>query len=258
VSNPAPAIHLTWGCWRRSRFKESSYEEADRLPELHEDDVEWLATMRPVVHELKSRILADLRKALSSGTAGKLWQRVIAGVADRLDVDQINRLLRLDRKYQGYSASTDGAGEGFIPVMPGGFSAIIEVAGHVEKELELGTLHRTREALEELVVPDLIGRPRLRGADQRDPYFVLAAGDGGDKWRAALDVYTEAEAGETAFWADFRSRLGQSLASEIPKVLTNRVKPEHAQGERIKFGHAAGVKCEQSLRQPLFLGLRHA
>src|SRR5262249_52676501 len=95
VSNAAPAIHLTWGCWRRFRFEESSYEEADRLPELHEDDVEWLAAVRPAVHELKSRTLAELRKALSSGPARKLWQRVIAGVADRLDADQVGRLLRL-------------------------------------------------------------------------------------------------------------------------------------------------------------------
>jgi hypothetical protein len=78
--------------------------------------------------------------------------------------------------------------------------------------------------------------------------------------------------GSPTYWAtpEGLSR-GQELLKQFPAATTDYIRQLSAwvreqsfaalvsgQGERIKFSHGAGVKCEQSLRQPLFLGLRHA
>ena len=179
VVDPCPPARPAWGRWQGFDFAECEYAAADTLPELHEDDVLWLESIRPVVQDVKVRVVAALAKTLASGKSGAALERVIGIVADRMYAEQVGRLLRLDGKYQTYTVFTDAGSVDPLPCMPGGLSAVVELAGHVEKELEVGTLDRARNVLAELVVPDLLGRPGLRSGDHAEPYFVLAADDAG-------------------------------------------------------------------------------
>lgn len=225
--DPCPPARPAWGRWRGFDFAECEYGAADTLPELHEDDVQWLESIRPTVQDVKVRVVAALAKTLSSGKSGAAVERVTGIVADRMNAEQVGRLLRLDGKYQTYTALTDAGALDPLPCMPGGLSAVIELAGHVEKELEVGTICRARDALAELVVPDLLGRPRLRSGDHAEPYFALAAAGNG-RWRSAVDVYTEREEEEPAFWTTFRDRVKEGIAAHVPQSVVVPVRPKYA------------------------------
>jgi hypothetical protein len=147
-------------------------------------------------------------------------------LADRLNHEQVQKLLSIDAKYLGYNALNGTADPDRTPYVPGGLSTIVELAGFVEKELMIGTLDRTRKALDELVVPDLLRRPGL-GGGLSDPYWDLAGGESGERWRSALDLYADLEARETSFWEHFRHRLAESLGAEIPRIVAIPVKPKH-------------------------------
>ena len=221
-----PAVRFVWGRRSGAYFKECEYADADLIAGLHEDDVKWLDSIRPVLHDIKYRTLLVLSVALDAGKAGQVWDWVVAVLADHLNANQVQRLLHIDSKYLGYNALNGTMNPDRTPILPGGLSTIVELAGFVEKELEIGTLHRTREALGGIVVPDVLGRPRV-GAGLSDPYWVLAGSENDGQWRSALDLYAELEARETVFWARFRNRLAETLDAEIPQVTAVPVKPKH-------------------------------
>jgi hypothetical protein len=227
VLDPCPPARPVWGRWRGRVVLGCDYAEADFVPFLHEDDREWLESIRPVLHRVRILTLKELGAALRRGGAAKVWDRVQAVLADHLEAGQVGRLLRIDRKYLGYDALHHPAEAKEPPCVPGGLSTVIELAGFVEKELAIGTLRRTREELGGLVGLDALGRPRLVVAGHREPYLALAAGAEGARWRAALDLYDELESKEVPFWADIRCRLERALAGEIPQAVAIPVKPGH-------------------------------
>ncbi|MEJ7638539.1 MAG: hypothetical protein WKF75_11340 [Singulisphaera sp.] len=148
---PYPVVQFAWRRQGDFLLTRCEYEAADLIIGLHEDDVEWLDSIRPFLHEIKNRTLLEMSAALLSGKANRLWERVVAILAGRLNAEQVQKLLRIDTKYLGYNALNGTSVPGRTPYVPGGLSTIVELAGFVEKELEIGPLHRTREALGGLV-----------------------------------------------------------------------------------------------------------
>lgn len=227
ILQPFPAARYVWGRWLGQSYLECPYGEADLVTDLHEEDAEWLTPMRPVIDQIKTRTILELIGALQAGNATQLWDRVVGIIGERLNLEQFERLLRIDRKYLGYHVLSGILNPHLVPCPPGGLSTILELVGFVEKELQIGTMGRVREALGNLVIVDLLQRPKLVAGGKQNAYFVLAASsDRAEQWRTALAIYAQAEAQEMAFWANFRNRLQATLTSEIPQTVTVLVKPK--------------------------------
>jgi hypothetical protein len=215
-TSPCPARLYTWGRWEDIQASACAYDQADPVTRLTEDDVEWLPTVRPAVLDFKLRALGVLRLAAESGTAEGLWERCLEALNATLGgVEAVKRLLRTDARYAGYNALSGLQEQDEVSCVPGGLTNVLEVIGHVEKELTVGTYRKTRAALGDLVVLDRLDRPSLVCAGGKDPYLALAAKGPLDRVRAALDLWAELDTRETGLWEDFRQRLARALEADM-------------------------------------------
>ena len=224
----ARTIHFVWGQWRKLRgVRVCEYDRASRVTGLAEDAAEWLTSIRPSIQDLKLKLLQELRTAVASGDAKGLGERCFDVLGRTLLDEQIKRLLRYDCTYLGYNVLSGSEQSDTVPCIPGGLTNILEVAGHIEKELLIGTLSRTRAALGELVVRDSRGRPILTCDATHEPYLRLAAGPQREPWCKAVDLYIELEAQENSFWVDYRVRLGQAMGEGVQAAAVIPVKRKH-------------------------------
>ena len=222
--SPTPSRRYLWGRRRSLIAVACGYDEADLVTGLTEDDVEWLPTVRAAVFEFKACVLRVLREAVTKGKAQRVWERVVEAMNASLGGDeQVNRLLRTDVRYAGYNALSGAEERDEVSCVPGGLTNVLEVVGHVEKELTLGTYHKTRSALGSMVVLDRLSRPRLVYGD----YFSLAAKHDRGQVKTALDLWAGLEAQETGYWVDFRERLAGAFKTEIQTIFKVPVKPKH-------------------------------
>lgn len=217
-----------WGRWTGFNASPCDYNEADLIDGLTKDDIEWLPTVRPAVLDFKIRTLGILSKAAAKGTDKRLWGRVLDALnALPHTAEMVKRLLRIDIRYAGYNVLSGIEEQVAVPCIPGGLTNILEVVGHVEKELSIGTYDQTRAALGGLVAVDRLGRPGLVFGDVDEPYLTLVAKHDRHQIRAALDRWIELEAEERGFWLEFRQRMADAIDAEIQTTAMIAVSPKY-------------------------------
>jgi hypothetical protein len=201
-------------------------------------DAEQLADLRPKVFDLRRRVLCHMASAIRDRDPQTLWSRCLEEVTQCLDDVAAEFLLRMDLRYGGYSARSAPLGDGKLRrgAACGGLTTLFELIGHVEKELLIGTLAKTRDALEDAIGLDHLQRPRMVTELHRpdrfptlpsisaNPYLDLVAAGKGDQTRRALDLFAIKDAEEPVFWASFRDRAEKALSSQFKTLVGVRVK----------------------------------
>jgi hypothetical protein len=213
--------------WARSWYDSFAWGDVDRDPVLIFDlklgDTVRLEALRAKLFALKTHTLDMIVHAIGLNDASSLWVRCLRVLTDTLSADDVDFLLGMDRIYTGFNVRTGKIEDEHRFLAPGGLSSLLEVMGHVEKELTIGTLAKTREALNEVIGHDESGRPRLSvdlATAEHPKRQVL---------EAVLEDYHLLEQEEKAFWEEYRQRVNRALEEEFYEeiVIRTKVKRRH-------------------------------
>ena len=199
----APPLRLGSLEQRGNRWQECTSEEADYLPGLKPEDAARLETDRPTFFEIKVEVLRRLAKALQDRNADNLWEKCLEFLVGRLTADEVRFYLRMDAYYlEAYSRGSRK--NACRKLLPGGLTDLLEFVGYVGKEVRVGTMAKTRQALADVSpLHEGGGRP-FDGLDAQRAYFESIKRYGPTILDRALDQFltlTEQEAGFwTAYW----------------------------------------------------------
>jgi len=193
------------------------YERAPHIPGITPADVAHAASIRPRFHELRNTILRELQRAIRRRDASRLWSDCLSLVTDVLDDGDRQLMSRLDRYLLGTDLPASVADERGSNLSCGGLTELFEVIGHVEQELLIGDMRRTREDLAVFFEPEA---PPLKHYFQAFP----------DRWvelNVALVASWEREPAVATFWAGFRQRVRRAFDEEFFVAVANRVRQKN-------------------------------
>jgi hypothetical protein len=190
------------------------YHEADYLEGLEQGDADRLEGERDKLFEAKVRVLDLLISAARQRDVGALWPAFLKMLADHFTPEDVAFFFRMDEFYLGTDARYGSDQEVNPKMVPGGLTNWIEVLGHLEKEVRIGTLARTKAAMPPAIYERIV-TPVETSRECRWGYFhVLSSADQG-----ALDAILRRLSGwrekERKFWAEFRERVAGSLSGEF-------------------------------------------
>jgi hypothetical protein len=223
------------------------FEHASLIDGLTAEDARRLEHLRPKLLDLKVSVLERLADALRKGTADELQKACLDQIAETLCREELDLCLSVDGRYVevpekwvglapalAYSLGYDG----FIP--PGGLSSVLELLGHVEQELTIGTMCKTREIFGGLVTVDndfdregAVDDQALLELDAISPYFALVAYGAQEQVDAGLDTFLRCDREEAEFWTRYRERVKQWSDNETYEDLQLRMKVSRSDGPRV-------------------------
>jgi hypothetical protein len=165
--------------------------------------------------DVKVGTLKILSRAIKHQTPANLWEDCLRVLTEAVSADEAEFYLNMDQFYIGYDFK-DKADKGApeeIPGLdrPGGLTDLLEVIGHYEKELTIGTLAKTRNALADLLTFGQWDRPKLFISN----YFEAIGHPLRDTLDFALDSFSFLELKESDFWEDYRDRVNDALQNEF-------------------------------------------
>jgi hypothetical protein len=137
----------------------------------------------------------------------------------------------MDQEYMPSDVFSDEMADASLKMIPGGLSNLLEVVGHCEKEITLGTLAVTREALEGIINPNKSdqGRFRIRRKHRGEHYAWFVGRPEKSQLDEALDHFLRLWKREPKWWAEYRDRVRKALPSEIHEdfLISTRVLRHH-------------------------------
>jgi hypothetical protein len=223
--------------WRTSEsgMVECSFEEAGIRHRIAPTDAERIEWNRQQLFNIKLRVLELLKDALDRRRAEDLLAKCVSEVTTALTSDQIEFYCRMDQLYLGASA-IDGVDERpSAQNSPGGLANLLQVIGHVEAEIRIGMLSRTKEAMPPTLVQALreqavqVDEIQLNNQDLCPwRYLRLMSRRDLDKLDSALDEMLKRAKWERAFWQDFQSRVRESLQPQTPVPMLIQLDPRCA------------------------------
>jgi hypothetical protein len=238
-------------------------EEADLIPGIDAVAADRLRDLRPRILDLKINVLAAAADFLVSTGTDDFWSQCLPLFRETVTDDDAGFCARMDgayreipEKWKGihrilwWQAGYDG------PINPGGFSSILELVGHVQKESTIGTMHETREILGDLVVNEEGKRALAAGHDEWAYLECLQTGNI-EVVDRAIEVFRERDGRESAFWTGYQKRVSSSLTAELDREVgvRLRVRPGIAEEFRLNvqtYAELAKSRLAAGLGLPTF------
>lgn len=200
--------------------KSLSYEDTPLIEGLSADDAARLEAGRAKLFHLKISILEQLVHALRSGTAANLWDHCLPLLTEALTADDVGFYLRIDDFYSNLIPRIGRMVGGGDKLVVGGLTDLLDVIGHYEKEIVVGAMAQTREALTDLVKLDSRRSPRLIVEN----YFQLMGLPERQLVDTAFELFQSLESQEKAFWKRYRRRINHALENDFEVEIVPRQK----------------------------------
>lgn len=201
-------------------LNEREYARAPLIDGLSTQDAERLEALRTKLIEIKIAVLNELRIAAHTSSVEGLWTRCLNTVTEHLSADDAEFCLKIDRMYIGYDIKSGEIVDKEAGLIAGGLTDVLLVIGHYEKEINLGTIARTRKALGFITEKDIFNCPRL---GIRSYYGVLQHPRRASIDRA-LDRFVDADSKEMTFWEEYRQRVNDALSNDFYTDVLVRVR----------------------------------
>jgi len=202
------------------------YKEAGLIEGLEPQDSARIEEMRCRIYDIKVNILRRLLRAVRSRNATDLWGDCLGILTDKatgLMADEAEFLMGVERfltEFQPFPRSTYSHSRQREVHHVAGLSDLLEVIGHFEKEITIGTMDKTSEVLK-----DLPSTASFRS------YFEVI----GKPWQMvvdrAADLSLELASEEKVFWETYQGRVNEALEKEFYEEVVFRKK------RRRKFKH---------------------
>lgn len=216
----------SWARWADEGWAPCGYDDADTLQRLSEDEIKRLDALRPKLFEVRQRVFAELAESIREQDGQGVQQRCIKIFSDRLTAEEVGFLRKMDAVYASDEVRTSELDTEPTPLLNGGLTSLLELIGHVKKELLIGTLAKTRDALSDALSLDAWQKPRfvtlvnrseyrnLCKVDRRNIYLDLIAVGFGETSQAGLDIFADLDAKEPAFWLSYWDEVEHVLLEE--------------------------------------------
>lgn len=206
-------------------FRECEYEQADFLAGMSAADGHRVEADRDKLLRAKMSLLARLARALAEGRAESLWDEILKVLTDTFSAPEAAFYAGLDGGTLTPNATDPLSASD--PRSPGGLTDWLEVAGHVEQELTVGTLAAVRSALAAR------GVARLRdltnqGVPPGQIHFHFRGAPEQTALDAAIDDAVAHGASAGKFWTGFRERAATAFQREFSTPLVIPVTAVHA------------------------------
>lgn len=182
------------------------------IPDLAEGDARKLKAARETLFDLKIRILEALLEALKRRSSQGLWDRCLDLVSEALTADQVETLLRLDRHYMSFDASSGQVMPGSLSTPAGGMSELWLIISHYEEELERGPWSGLREALGDLCKNGRLVVPQIAYED----YFNLLKIPEQKTIDSAMTAFLSNPPRSRVYWNSFCVRVDEALKNKLP------------------------------------------
>ncbi|MCZ6799193.1 MAG: hypothetical protein O7F12_01765 [Nitrospirae bacterium] len=166
-------------------------------------------------------ILDILYGALRDNHSEEIWPKTVGVLTKLFTREDIDFLMKIDGFFSEHGIGDRGLLGYTLPqyvVGNGGISALLTFAAFIEKEILLGTYHRTKFEL----------RQDLHQQMPVWSYLQVLGNPALPHINRTLDILLRLEEKEVAFWETFESRTVNTLNSEFETELNIRVKlPTH-------------------------------
>lgn len=199
------------------------YDEGSFFDFLGEKEANFLEEGRKKIFDLKINILQELSRSIQSRRSSRLWDNCLELMTKSLTSEQVECYLHIDRLFSGYDIRSDQIISQEVdesPLVAGGVSALLDLIGHCWKEIDIGTIARTREALADLITFDQLGFPVVKIRH----YFQALRLPEREIIDEAINVFLELCENEGAFRHTYREIVNEALENEFYKEIIVRTK----------------------------------
>lgn len=188
-------------------------------------DQSRLKGVRHKLFDLKIKILNELLRYAKLSNPINPWEKCLRLLTGAISAEEAEFYLRMDQFYTGHEVKDEGSSEE-IPGLDraGGLTDFLEVIGHYEKEIVIGTLAITRNALGDFLQLDETNRPALGVSN----YFEAVDHPLREGLDSALDLFFSFASKERDFWEKYRNRVNQALRNEFYDEVVTGVKIKRA------------------------------
>lgn len=190
------------------------YHEADYLNGLCQEDADRLEAARDRLFEVKLRAMELLGEAARRRNVGSLWADFLKTLSDAFTPEEVSFLAKMDRFYLGTDALDGGDSEIDDATIPGGLSNWVGTIGHVEKEIGIGTLDRTKAAMPPALFEKLIATDDT-SRECRWAYLRVVGTSDKARLDAIMRQMFQRYEREKIFFTEFRQRVKDSLFGEF-------------------------------------------
>jgi len=214
---------------------ECGFLETDSFSELDSSASQRIETNRADFFSLKLRVLSILRNAVANRDSLNLWADCLDVLTQTLTGEEAEFYLKMDRFYLGYDLMTGEILEE-TDLRPGGLTNLLEFIGYCEKEITIGTMHHSKEALAaaNLAFRTEYGQNTWREKDANTGTYHLGSGSvayrdynddtRSDRLDSILDRFIQMDLMEADFWTGFMSRVNGALQAEFRDEVTVQIK----------------------------------
>ena len=186
-----------------------------------------LKAARDILFGLKVNVLKKLLQSIISPGQSAPWDKCLPLLTESISAEESEFYLRMDRFYTGENIRDKGGAEE-IPGLnrAGGLTDLLEIIGHFDKELAIGTFAHTRDALGILLKLDKTNCPRLFVTN----YFEVVDHPLRNDLDSALDLFSSLQTADKDFWENYRTRVIHALENDFrAEVVGEKVKRELGQ-----------------------------
>lgn len=191
-----------------------NYYEADLLNGMRREDADLLEANRDKLFTVKLRLMDLLIDAARRRNVETLWTSFMNLVTESFTPDEVAFFFQMDHFYLGTDARYDSDEMADPKMVPGGLTDWIEVLGHFEKEVKIGTLARTKRALSATIMEELTEPPKNGGYCRWSYFNVFGKPDQANLDTVLRQMFLRLDQ-EREFWTEFRHRVDKSLSDEF-------------------------------------------
>jgi len=196
-----------------SSIGECCYGEAPVLEILTQEEAEYLGKNRKKLFVLKIEVLRVLLESLQSGERTNIIYQFLGLVTKIYDEKELEFYINTDNSYIEAKIYLGENPSVWHRPVTGGITDLLEVIGHYQKELSIGTFAKTRAALGQIISFDRLIYSPSNGSEIISPYFECLALGVKKELDEALDLFLSLQSREEAYWVEYRSQVQQALES---------------------------------------------
>jgi hypothetical protein len=203
-----------WGAGNDgSSIEECTYDEAPILEILTPAQARYLIKNRGKLFVLKIQVLRELLESIQTGEETNLVNQSLRLLTKIYDEKELESYINTDNAYIDAKIYPRENPTDWHRPVTGGITDLLEIIGHYQKELSIGTFAKTREALGQIISSDALMYAPSKGSEIISPYFKYVALGVKEELDIALDLFFSLQAEEERYWADYRSEVRRALGS---------------------------------------------
>jgi len=207
------------------------YTEANNIPGLTSEEVKTLEGIRNSLFGVKLEVLDSLSDSIKKRDTSDLWFKCFDIIRKKISLEDIQFLLKMDEFFSNIAGDSlhNHAYSPYIGTYinhNAGLSDLLEVIGHCEKEISIGTMDRICQRLSSLPVFESFSPYdyRLKSYYRTIKDHRVISGGFRKEYDSILNDFLSLEATEKEFWNEYRARVNDAIEDVVEVIIKQKIK----------------------------------